>query len=160
MTGPSKEDTTMTPKEVLSVLGQMELDLTQLLAQRRGIQQIREVLQTYEAVQGSLAKLQASEREWHEKIAAMEAQYNDRRAKQLAALTDEKACCDKDAETLKAKRKETKAKIEELDAKVEERERAVTAKLTDLDTQISQKTKQLTELNKAITALKSTFAAA
>jgi phage shock protein A len=150
----------MTPKEVLSVLGQMELELTQVLAQKRGLQQIREALQAYEEVQTSLATLQANETALKKKLAGLDALYTERVEQHRTALAEERACCERGADALKLKQQEVAEQMQALDAQLAERERAHQVRLTELDEQVSEKSKQLTTLTNQLQALKRSLAVA
>jgi chromosome segregation ATPase len=135
--------------EVLSVLGQMELDLTQLIAQKRGLANVREVLTMFQEATASLASLQERHGELEKQIAALQSEFEAKRAAERKLLDKERAACA--AECAESHRAMTEAhqKLDLLQQQVDEKEKFVAERSAQLESELKSKTAELTRVTHA-----------
>lgn len=148
----------MNVDEVLSVLGQMELDMTQELQRKRSLQHIGEVLKTFKATEAKRAQFQAECLVLEQKQATLRARYDAKRDAELVALEDTRAKCTVDRAEQEQQQAGMRQKMNELDHAVVLKDAEVAVKLAQLDAKIVEKTKQLTQLTESILSLKQAHA--
>jgi len=147
-------DQVMSVNDVLSVLGQMELDLTQLIAQKRGILRIREVLTTYQAVSAELATMQRTKDDLAKEMQALQEDYDGRRTAEKKSLQHEKDHCAKECADAKAEMAEAKKKLKVVKDDLAEKERFAADRAAQLDSDLKQKSAELAKVTASFEAFK------
>lgn len=146
--------TPMSVKDVLSVLGQMELDLTQLLAQKRGLTQVREILNTFESAVADLATMETTKAELATQIEALRSDYANRLTAEKKTLHAEQARCATACTEAKQALAAAQDKLQTVQADLLEKERFASDRASQLNADLKAKTAELTRLTAAYEAFK------
>jgi chromosome segregation ATPase len=135
--------------EVLSVLGQMELDLTQLIAQKRGIARIREVLTVYQESAKAITAMEDTKKDLAKEIQSLQVEYSNKRTVEHKTLDAEKERCAKECETAKVELADARKKLKAVNDDLAEKGRFATERSAQLDSELKSKTAELEKITRA-----------
>lgn len=147
----------MTVDEVLSVLGQMELDLTQQIAQKRGIARMREVLTAFREASTAMETMEADKAALEEELAGVRAAVAAEWVKERQGLESQREAIRDLGTQEEAKLADLQARVAELTAVVADREQFAQERAAQLDAELTAKTAELASVTAALDAVRQKF---
>ena len=141
-------------KEVISVLGQWELELTQLEQQRRSLRYVRDVMTRFQEAVTGLAILETQREEVQGKLDALRTRYNDEKTKAVQARDAAVQACATETADAKVKAATIKKKIVDLEQALKDKETFVATRSAQLEAELQTKTADLAKLTASFETFK------
>lgn len=136
----------LSPKDVLSVLGEFERDISAREQQRAGIRHVREVMQTFQEIEAKTKAAQAELMEVQGKLTTVKTQYDGEKMKAKQARDTECAACATEAADAKKAADTVKKRYVDLEKDLAEKERFATERSAQLDAELKEKSAKLAKV--------------
>lgn len=140
------EPTKLSPKDVLSVLGEFERDISEREQQRRGIKHVREVMVAFQEIEAKTTKARADLTMVESKLATVTKQYDGELLKAKQSRDAECADCAKEAADAKQKADVVKKRYVALEKELADKEAFFLTRSAQMDTELKDKAAKLAKV--------------
>lgn len=138
----------LSPRDVLSVLNQWELELTQLEAQRRSLKYIRDVTTAFQAMTSSLDEMEGRKKELEQAIAGLQDRYDGKRAVLRSETGKVREASEEELTDIANRVGQARVTLSTMEENVKEAEKRAAQRTREIDAEIITKTDDLERIKK------------